>query len=121
MSNRDNCNLKDASTVDPVFQKPLKFIERLTTIINSSLFGFNEAGRTFHDANEVDKENSASDDPSEIEANDQQFGQREDLRKKNQSIFNINFENFSYSSLLSKENSITQGVHLDFTTESRFI
>jgi len=48
--------------VDPVFQKPLKFIERLTTIINSSLFGFNGAGRTFQDANAVEIENSASDD-----------------------------------------------------------
>ena len=121
MSNRDNCNLKDASTVDPVFQKPLKFIERLTTIINSSLFGFNEAGRTFQDANEVDKENSKSDDPSKIEANDHQFGQRVVLRETNKSIFNINFENFSFSRLLFKENSITQGVHLDFMTENKFI
>jgi len=121
MSNRDNCNLKVASTVDPVFQKPLKFIERLTTIINSSLFGFNEAGRTFQDANAVDKETSELDDQLKIEANDHQFGQRVDLREKNQSIFNINFENFSYSRLLFKENSITQCAHLDFMIESKFI
>ena len=121
MSNRDNCNIKNKRTVDPVFQKPLEFVERFTNIINSSLFGFNGTGRKFHDANEVDEENSASDDLSEIEANDNQFGQRAVLREENKSIFNINFENFSYSRLLSKENSITQGVHLDFVTDSKFI
>jgi len=68
--------------VDPVFQKPLEFVKRLTNIINSSLFGFNGAGRTFHDANAVDIENSASDDLSKIEANDHQFGQRAVLRDK---------------------------------------
>jgi len=121
MSNRDNCNIKNKRTGDPVFQKPLEFVERLTNIINSSLFGFNGAGRTFHDANVVDIENSASDDLSKIEANDHQFGQRAVLRETNKSIFNINFENFSFSRLLSKENSITQVVHLDFVTESKFI
>ncbi len=62
MSNRDNCKLKVARTVDPVFQKPLKFVERLTTIINSSLFGFNEARRTFQDTNAVDLETSELND-----------------------------------------------------------
>jgi len=35
MSNRNNCNIKNKRTVDPVFQKPLEFVERLTNIINS--------------------------------------------------------------------------------------
>jgi hypothetical protein len=121
MSNRENCNINVTRTVDPVFRKPLKFVERLTNIITSSLFGFNEAGRTFQDLNSVDIENSAFDDLSKIEANDHQFGKRVDLRETNMSLFNINFENFSFLRLLSKENSITQGVHLDFMTESKFI
>ena len=60
----------------------------------------------------MDIENDESDDQLKIEANDHQLDQRVDLRETNQSIFNINFENFSFSRLLSKENSITQGVHL---------
>jgi hypothetical protein len=45
----------------------------------------------------VDKETSELDDQLKIEANDHQFGQRVDLREKNQSIFNINFENLGCS------------------------